>query len=177
MFFRYIHNLVKRIKEDYNRSREEARKREAMERLSKIWAEQGKEAKERQASDSFVHYCIKCYAYASVLPLTWKGEHMGCGGYVRGFPEISKESFDAMSEEEKAKVKDQILKYDTELGAANLTDLLRWQATHTSKCPLCQSTNFTVISPISPSVTVTACDLASRIKDKHFKCNNCGLKW
>ena len=45
MFFRYIHNLVKRIKEDYNRSREEARKREAMERLSKIWAEQGKEAK------------------------------------------------------------------------------------------------------------------------------------
>ena len=68
MFFRYIHNLVKRIKEDYNRSREEARKREAMERLSKIWAEQGKEAKERQASDSFVHYCIKCYAYASVLP-------------------------------------------------------------------------------------------------------------
>ena len=110
-------------------------------------------------------------------PLTWKGEHMGCGGYVRGFPEISKESFDAMSEEEKAKVKDQILKYDTELGAANLTALLRWQATHTSKCPLCQSTNFTVISPISPSVTVTACDLASRIKDKHFKCNNCGLKW
>ena len=55
MFFRYIHNLVKRIKEDYNRSHEEARKREAMERLSKIWAEQGKEAKERQASDSFVH--------------------------------------------------------------------------------------------------------------------------
>ena len=75
---------------------------------------------------------------------------MGCGGYVRGFPAVSKESFDAMSEEEKAKVKDQILKYDTELRAANLTALLRWQAIHTSKCPMCQSTNFTIISPHIP---------------------------
>ena len=176
MAFHFVHNLIEKIKAAYNRPYEEAR-REKLEHQRKIWAEQGKEAKERQASDSFIHYCIKCYAYASVLPLTWEGGHMGCGGGVRGFPAVSKESFDAMSEEEKAKVKDQILKYDAELRAANLTALLRWQATHTSKCPMCQSTNFTIISPISPSVTVTACDLASRIKDKHFKCNNCGLKW
>ena len=112
MAFHFVHNLIEKIKEAYNRPYEEAR-REKLEHQRKIWAEQGKEAKERQASDSFIHYCIKCYAYASVLPLTWEGGHMGCGGGVRGFPAVSKESFDAMSEEEKAKVKD-LLAFCTE---------------------------------------------------------------
>ena len=176
MAFRFIHSLIEKIKEAYNRPYEEAR-REKLEHQRKIWEEQGNELKARQESESFIHYCCVCYAYASVLPLNWDGGHMGCGGGVYGFPEISKESFDAMSEEEKAKVKDRILKFEEARCSANLIAHLRWQAVHTSKCPMCQSTNFTIISPISPSVTVTACDLASRIKDKHFKCNNCGLKW
>ena len=176
MAFHFVHNLIEKIKEAYNRPYEEAR-REKLEHQRKVWAEQGKEAKERQASDSFIHYCSKCYAYASVLPLTWEGGHMGCGGSVRGFPAVSKESFDAMSEEEKAKVKDKILKFDANRRAANLVANLRWQAVHTSKCPMCQSTNFIKIADPLRSASAVASGAAPSSIGKHYKCNSCGFKW
>lgn len=176
MAFRFIHNLIEKIKEVYNRPYEEARQ-EKLEHQRKIWEEQGNELKARQESENFIHYCFVCHAYASVLPLDWDGGHMGCGGIVYGFPEISKESFDAMSEEEKAKVKDKILKFDANRRAANLVANLRWQATHTSKCPMCQSTNFTKIADPLRSASAVASGAAPSSIGKHYKCNSCGFGW
>lgn len=176
MAFCFIHSLIEKVKEAYNRPYEEARQ-EKLEYQRKIWAEQGKEAKERQESENFIHYCIKCHAYASVLPLNWDGGHMGCGGGVYGFPEISKESFDAMSEEEKAKVKDRILKFEEARCSANLVAHLRWQAVHTSKCPMCQSTNFIKIADPLRSASAVASGTPRSSIGKHYKCNSCGFKW
>ena len=176
MAFRFIHSLIEKIKEAYNRPYEEAR-REKLEHQRKIWEEQGNELKARQESESFIHYCCVCYAYASVLPLNWDGGHMECGGGVYGFPEISKESFDAMSEEEKAKVKDRILKFEEARCSANLVAHLRWQAVHTSKCPMCQSTNFIKIADPLRSASAVASGTPRSSIGKHYKCNSCGFKW
>ena len=47
MAFRFIHSLIEKIKEAYNRPYEEAR-REKLEHQRKIWEEQGNELKARQ---------------------------------------------------------------------------------------------------------------------------------
>ena len=59
MAFRFIHNLIEKTKEVYNRPYEEARQ-EKLEHQRKIWEEQGNELKARQESENFIHYCFNC---------------------------------------------------------------------------------------------------------------------
>ena len=103
MAFCFIHNLIEKIKEAYNRpyveaerAWEEKRKKENEEYRNKVIA--------RQESDIFIHYCRFCYAYDTILPCSDYGGHMGCGGPIITYKKVSKEAFNAMTDAEKAKV-------------------------------------------------------------------------
>lgn len=165
MAFCFIHNLIEKIKEAYNRpyveaerAWEEKRKKENEEYRNKVIA--------RQESDIFIHYCRFCYAYDTILPCSDCGGHMGCGGPIITYKKVSKEAFNAMTDAEKAKVESGIRQEIAEYFAEWAYQYYRKYGKERPKCPVCHSPNHALMVKRTPAD-----------KGKNFQCNDCGHRW
>ena len=165
MAFRFIHSLIEKIKEAYNRPYIEA-EREREERERKRREEQRNRAIARQKSDIFIHYCGWCCACDTTLPCSDCGSHMGCGGPIRAYEKVTKSSYNAMSDEEKTRVKIEITEYVAERGALWDAEYRRRYGKERPKCPKCHSA--TVMELPTPYRFVT---------NMQYQCFRCKRTW
>ena len=92
MAFLFIHSLIEKIKETYNRPYIEA-EREREEHGRKRREDQRNTVIARQETDIYIHYCRFCYAYDTILPCSYCGERMGCGGPIITYQKVTKVDF------------------------------------------------------------------------------------